>query len=134
MNRGTLKIEASRTNEIRVSLALSDDGTVWMEVEEIAHTFGVLAASVQREIRKILASGEFLDNEVRRERSRTLPDGKVCITEYYNLDMLVALCFSLKSYPCMIFRKWLRKKVVQSVKAKSVAPLILQITTDRVSN
>lgn len=134
MNRGTLKIEASRTNEIHVSLVLSDDGTVWMEVEEIAHTFGVLAASVQREIRKILASGEFLDNEVRRERSRTLPDGKVCITEYYNLDMLVALCFSLKSYPCMIFRKWLRKKVVQSVKAKSVAPLILQITTDRVSN
>ena len=134
MNRGTLKIEASRTNEIRVSLVLSDDGTVWMEVEEIAHTFGVLAASVQREIRKILASGEFLDNEVRRERSRILPDGKVFITEYYNLDMLVALCFSLKSYPCMIFRKWLRKKVVQSVKAKSVAPLMLQITTDRVSN
>lgn len=134
MNRGTLKIEASHTDEIRVSLTLSDDGTVWMTVEEIAHTFGVLAASVQREIRKILASGEFLDNEVRREQPRTLSDGRICITEYYNLDMLVALCFSLKSSPCMIFRKWLRKKVVQSMKVKSPVPLILQITTDRVCN
>ena len=105
-----------------------------MTVEEIALAFGVLAASVQREIRKILASEEFLDNEVRREQSRTLPDGRLCITEYYNLDMLVALCFSLKSYSCMIFRKWLRKKVVQSMKVKSPVPLILQITSDRVSN
>lgn len=134
MNRGTLKIEASHTDEIRVSLTLSDDGTVWMTVEEIAHTFGVLAASVQREIRKILAFEEFLDNEVRREHPRTLSDGRVCITEYYNLNMLVALCFSLKSYPCMIFRKWLRKKVVQSMKVKSPVPLILQIMTDRVCN
>lgn len=107
-----MKIEASHMDEIRVSLTLSDDGTVWMTVEEIAHTFGVLAASVQREIRKILASEEFLDNEVRREQPRTLSDGRICITEYYNLNMLVALCFSLKSSPCMIFRKWLRKKGV----------------------
>ncbi len=99
MNRGTLKIEASHTNEIRVSLTLSDDGTVWMTVEEIAHTFGVLAASVQREIRKILASEEFLDNEVRREQSRTLSDGRVCITEYYNLDMLVCPMFLAEKFP-----------------------------------
>ena len=43
-----MKIESSHTDEIRVSLTLSDDRTVWMTVEEIAHTFGVLAASVQR--------------------------------------------------------------------------------------
>ncbi len=36
MNRGTLKIESSHTDEIRVSLTLSDDRTVWMTVEEIA--------------------------------------------------------------------------------------------------
>lgn len=134
MNRGTLKIEASHTDEIRVSLTLSDDGTVWMTVEEIALAFDVLAASVQREIRKILASEEFLDDEVRRERSRTLSDGRLCIMEYYNLDMLVALCFSLKSYSCMIFRKWLRKKVVQSMKVKSPISLILHIPSDRISN
>lgn len=59
MNRGTLKIEASHTDEIRVSLTLSDDGTVWMTVEEIALAFGVLAASVQREIRKSLPLKNF---------------------------------------------------------------------------
>lgn len=39
MNRGTLKIETSHTQGVQVSLILSDDGTVWMSVEEIAHTF-----------------------------------------------------------------------------------------------
>lgn len=56
MNRGTLKIETSHTQEVQMSLILSDDGTVWMSVEEIAHTFNILAASVVRQIKKILAA------------------------------------------------------------------------------
>lgn len=61
MNRGTLKIEPSHTNGVQVSLILSDDGTVWMSVEEIAHTFNILAASVVRQIKKILAAGELYE-------------------------------------------------------------------------
>lgn len=107
MNRGTLKIETSHTQGVQVSLILSDDGTVWMSVEEIAHTFNILATSVVRQIKKILAAGELYEKEVRREQTTTLPDGRLCIAEYYNLDMIIALCFSIRSYPCVVFRRWI---------------------------
>ena len=134
MNRGTLKIEPSHTNGVQVSLILSDDGTVWMSVEEIAHTFNILAASVVRQIKKILAAGELYEKEVRREQTTTLPDGRLCIAEYYNLDMNIALCFSIKSYPCVVFRRWIRQRLVQTLKSKSATPLILQIRADGIIN
>lgn len=117
-----------------MSLILSDDGTVWMSVEEIAHTFNILAASVVRQIKKILAAGELYEKEVRREQTTTLPDGRLCIAEYYNLDMIIALCFSIKSYPCVVFRRWIRQRLVQTLKSKSATPLILQIRADGIIN
>lgn len=133
MNRGTLKIEPSHTSGVQVSLILSDDGTVWMSVEEIAHTFNILAASVVRQIKKILATGELYEKEVRREQTTTLPDGRLCIADY-NLDMIIALCFSIKSYPCVVFRRWIRQRLVQTLKSKSTTPLILQIRADGIIN
>ena len=134
MNRGTLKIETSHTQGVQVSLILSDDGTVWMSVEEIAHTFNILAASVVRQIKNILAAGELYEKEVRREQTTTLPDGRLCITEYYNLDMIIALCFSIRSYPCVVFRRWIRQRIVQTLKSKPTTPLILQIRADGIIN
>ena len=134
MNRGTLKIETSHTNGVQVLLILSDDETVWMSVEEIAHTFNILAASVVRQIKKILADGELYREKVSREQTTTLPDGRLCIAEYYNLDMIIALCFSIKSYPCVVFRRWIRQRLVQTLKSKPTTPFILQIRADSIIN
>lgn len=129
MNRGTIKIVPSQTNDIRVSITLSDDGTVWMSVEEIASTFGLLAVNVQRQIKRLLATGGLYEEMVRREQAKTLHTGRRYIAEYYNLDMIIALCFALNSYPCIAFRQWVGSQLVQVLKAKSMTPLILQIQT-----
>lgn len=122
MKRGTITIEPAH-----VVVALSSDGTVWMTVEEIASIFRVTGATVERHIEKIFAAGEF-EYEVKTEGIKQR-DGKRYIVEYYNLDMIIALCFRIDSCPSKAFRRWIGEQIVRSLKTKPTVPIILQIRT-----
>ena len=76
---------------------------VWLTQSQIADLFKVFTAAVNANIRAILKSG-VLDEAriVRRTRCR---DGN--IVERYNLEMITALAFHLKSENAEVFRRWL---------------------------
>ena len=107
MKRGIITIE---TNHIRGTL--SSEGTIQMTTEEIASLFNVTVACIERHIKKIFA-GMF--------RSKRY------IIEYYNLDMIIALSFQIDTYSSKAFRKCIGKQILQSLKMKSLPPIILQI-------
>lgn len=66
---------------------------VWLTQSQIAGLFGVFTAAVSANIRVILKSGVLhADCVVRRTRCRNEN-----IVERYNLEMIVALAFRLKS-------------------------------------
>lgn len=123
MKRGAITIEPNR-----ITVALSPEGTVRMTAEEIASIFHVAAASVERYIEKIFAEHELDENEVRTEQVK-IHGGKRYLVEYYNLDMIIALCFRIDSYPCKAFRQWIGEQIVRSLKTKPTVPIILQIRT-----
>lgn len=110
----------------RITVTLSSDGTVRMTVEEIASIFHVTATSVERRIAKLLAEGE-LDERKVRTKQNIIRGGKQYIVEYYNLDVIIALCFRINTPPSKAFRRWIAKQVVQSLRTKTTAPIILQI-------
>lgn len=76
---------------------------VWLTQSQIADLFGVFTAAVNANIRAIFKSG-VLDEArvVRRTRCR---NGN--IVERYNLEMIAALAFRLKSENAEIFRQWI---------------------------
>lgn len=103
MKRGTIIIEPNR-----IAVVLSSDGTVWMTVEEIASIFHVTGVSVERHIAKLFSECELDKRKVRTEQS-TMRNGRRYVAEYYNLDMIIALCFrintpSSKAFPTMDYR------------------------------
>lgn len=76
---------------------------VWLTQSQIADLFGVFTAAVSTNIRAILKSGVLHeDRVVRRTRCR---NGN--IVERYNLEMIVALAFRLKSENTEAFRRWI---------------------------
>lgn len=76
---------------------------VWLTQSQIADLFGVFTAAVSTNIRALLKSGVLHeDRVVRRIRCR---DGN--IVERYNLEMITALAFRLKSENAEIFRRWI---------------------------
>lgn len=121
MKRGTLIIEPNR-----IAVALSSDGTVWMTVEEIASIFHVTGASVERHIAKLFSECELDKHKVRTEQS-IVRNGRRYVIEYYDLDMIIALCFRIDTPASKAFRRWVAEQVVRAVRTKSTIPIVLQI-------
>ena len=76
---------------------------VWLTQSQIADLFGVFTAAVSANIRAILKSGVLHEERVcHRTRCRS---GN--IVERYNLEMITALAFRLKSDNAEVFRRWI---------------------------
>lgn len=76
---------------------------VWLTQAQIADLFGVFTAAVNTNIRAILKSGVLHEDcIIRRTRCR---NGN--IVERYNLEMITALAFRLKSENAEAFRRWI---------------------------
>ncbi len=74
-----------------------------MSQHQLADLFGVFVSAIGANVRTILKS-EVLD-ERRVVRQRTYKDGS--FTTLYNLEMIAALAFRLKSRQAEAFRKWI---------------------------
>ena len=121
MERGAIIIESNR-----IAVTLSANGTIWMTVEEIATIFHTTAASIERHIKKVFATGELDEHKVKMEQS-IVRNRRWYVVEYYNLDMIIALCFRIDTPPSKAFRRWIAEQVVRSLKREPMQPLILRI-------
>ena len=87
-------------------LSFPANGNVWMTEYEIADLFQVFISAVITNRKAILKSGVFWKEDICKEVKTQ--NGSV---EQYNLEMIMALAFRIKSYRTEIFRKWLLKKI-----------------------
>lgn len=94
--------------KIRKLITISENGivnipsSVCMSVYDIAHLFGVMYPTVKGRIKTLLKSGRF-ENFGGGEVTR---NGEI-IPDYFGLDMVVAIAFSLDSYEADIFRRYI---------------------------
>jgi hypothetical protein len=117
METGTLYI---REDEIGKPEVIFEpvEGTVWLNVNQIAKLLGCFPVTVSNHLRAVMKSGILWENEVCRSyryytNSKTCPEREGIL---YNLDVVIALAYRIKSYQSEIIRKWLLKRicVVQS--------------------
>jgi hypothetical protein len=89
---------------------------IWMTQHELADLFQCFVGKINANIRAILKSG-------------VLDETKVCRTYYYkngncveqyNLEMIVALSFRIRSYNADAFREWLVKKATAETSARQI--------------
>lgn len=82
---------------------------VWLTQAQIADLFGVFTSAVSANIRAILKSG-ILDEERVFRRTRCQNGNLV---ERYDLEMITALAFRLKSGNAEVFRKWIIERATK---------------------
>ncbi|MFT4168923.1 MAG: protein-tyrosine kinase [Dysgonomonas sp.] len=89
-------------------IIFSEFNEIWMTANQIANLFECFISKVNANIRIIL-------------KSRVLDNTKVCQTYYYkngnsvelyNLEMIIALSFKIKSYNSEIFREWIYDAII----------------------
>lgn len=89
----------------RVELRLDGD-TVWLTQKKIAELFDTSVQNVNLHIKNILADEELTADSVIKDYLITASDGKVYTTAHYNLDMILAIGYRVRSPRGVQFRKW----------------------------
>lgn len=100
-------------------------GDIWMTKHEIAELLGCFVAKVAINIAAILKTGVIDESRVRLLCRQA--NGNY--VELYNLEMIIALAFRIKSSNADILRGWLMRHVSQGEKTKMAAhPLVIMIS------
>jgi len=91
----------------KVSIQLrAENGTVWLTQMEIAQLFQTSKQNVSLHIKNVLDEAELQLDSVVKESLTTASDGKNYQTKLYNLDMILAIGYRVKSERGTHFRQW----------------------------
>jgi hypothetical protein len=105
MSEGELILYASEDGRTKVHLR-ADGRTVWLTQLELAELFATTKQNVSLHIVNVLTDGELAEKAVVKESLTTAADGKAYRTKLYNLDMILAVGFRVRSARGVQFRRW----------------------------
>lgn len=84
----------------------AEGGTVWLTQLELAELFQTSKQNVSLHIKNILTDGELIAESVVKENLTTAADGKRYRTQLYNLDLILAVGYRVRSPRGVQFRQW----------------------------
>lgn len=82
------------------------EDTVWLSQNQIAQLFQTKKQNISYHVNNILNDNELNRNSVVKEFLTTALDEKKYLVQYYNLEMIIALGYRIKSNVATNFRKW----------------------------
>ena len=91
----------------------SKDGVIWMNQQQLCELYQTAKSTVSEHISNILNEGELSENSVVRNFRTTASDGKKYNVNYYNLDMIVAIGFRVRSNIGTNFRRWANERLTE---------------------
>jgi hypothetical protein len=98
-------IYQSEDGRTRIDVVL-ESSTLWLSQKQLTELFGKAKGTVSEHIKHIFEDGELTENSVVRLFRTTAADGKQYEVAHYNLDMILALGFRVRSPVGARFRRW----------------------------
>lgn len=92
-----------------------DGNTVWLTQELIASLYDKGRSTIAEHIQNIFTEGELDPDSVCREFRRTGTDEKEYLVKYYNLDLIIAVGYRVKSTQGTAFRKWATERLSEYI-------------------
>ena len=83
-----------------------EDETLWLTQAQMCNLYQTSKSNVSEHIKRIFAEGELQESSVVRKSRTTAADGKSYLTTFYNLDMIIALGYRVRSIIATRFRQW----------------------------
>jgi hypothetical protein len=96
------------TSRIEVRL---EEGTVWLTQALIAELYQTTKQNVSLHIRHIFNDRELEERSVVKEYLTTASDGKKYRTKFFNLDMIPAIGYRVRSHHGTQFRRWATERL-----------------------
>ena len=104
-----INMEIVRFNQDNLSFDVTvspKEKTVWLSQKEMAILYDTTQQNISLHINNIFKDGELEETSVHKEYLYTGPDGKNYLISSYNLKMVLAVGYRVKTKRAFIFKNW----------------------------
>ena len=109
-NKSEIIIYQSENGNTKIDVLLENE-TVWLTQAQIVDLYQSSKSNISEHIKHIFEDGELDKDSVVRNFRTTASDGKEYNTNYYNLDMIIAIGYRVRSNVGTAFRKWATERL-----------------------
>lgn len=109
-NQTDLLMYQTEDGETKINVRLEDE-TVWMTQKAIAELFQTSKPNISMHMKNIFSEGELAEEAVVKFYLTTASDGKNYNTRHYNLEMILAIGYRVRSYRGTQFRQWATERL-----------------------
>ncbi|MFH0801032.1 MAG: virulence RhuM family protein [bacterium] len=92
-----------------------EDRNIWLNQKQLVELFGKAKGTISEHIKHIFEDEELEEDSVVRFFRTTAADGKQYEVAHYNLDMVLALGFRVRSPVAVRFRQWAADKLKEYI-------------------
>lgn len=110
IKKGDIILYQSEDGETKLEVRLINE-TVWLSLNQLAMIFDRDKSVISKHIKNIFDEGELKQNSVVAKFATTAADGKTYQVEYYNLEVVIAVGYRVKSPRGTQFRIWATNKL-----------------------
>lgn len=110
MGENKMIIYTSIDGQTKIDVRLEDE-TLWLTQAQMCELYQTSKSNVSEHIKHIFEEGELDEEAVVRKFRTTASDGKSYNTTFYNLDMIIALGYRIKSVIATRFRQWATQRL-----------------------
>ena len=120
MNKSEILIYRALDGTVKIDVRLEDD-TVWLTQAQMGKLFGKGRTTIAEHIQNIFSEGEWQEEVVCRNFRHTTRHGAIegktqeVTTRYYNLDMIIAVGYRVKSPQGTQFRIWATQRLKEYI-------------------
>lgn len=111
---GEILLYQTEDGHTRLQVVL-DNQTLWLNQKQLTELFGKAKATISEHIAHIFEDEELEESAVVRNFRTTAADGKQYDVAYYNLDMVLALGYRVRSMAGVRFRQWASDKLKEYI-------------------
>lgn len=114
MNNQDILIYQNELGNIKVDVRFEDE-SIWLSQKQLAVVFGKSVKTINEHIQNIFKEEELVEDSVIRNYRITANDSKTYDVLHYNLDMIIAIGFRVRSNTGTKFRIWANQKLKEYI-------------------
>ena len=114
MKENKVIIYTANDGKTKIDVKLEED-TLWLTQAQMCELYQTSKSNVSEHIKHIFEEGELNEESVVRKFRITAADGKEYLVLHYNLDMIIALGYRVRSIIATRFRQWATERLKEYI-------------------
>ena len=114
MKENKVIIYTANDGKTKIDVKLEEE-TLWLTQTQMCELYQSSKSNISEHIKHIFEEGELNEESVVRKFRTTAADGKEYLVSHYNLDMIIALGYRVRSIIATRFRQWATERLKEYI-------------------